>query len=105
MFFVRRAPRRLLAMGAGLAAAHTSIGGVPTLSALARSEQEPSAYKTPPAKMDDPEENAKVLDRWRAHIQEARELWSKLDVAGAERALTLALEEASQSAPCAEHAR
>ena len=56
---------------------------------------EPSAYQPPPAKFDDPEENARVLASWRGHIQEARELFAKLDVAGAERVLQIALEEAS----------
>ena len=59
----------------------------------------------PPPQIDDPEENAKVLDRWRARIKEARELWGKLDVAGAEAVLKLAIEDAahfgSSSAPMA----
>jgi len=54
-----------------------------------------NAYPTPPAKLDDPEENANVLASWRAHLQEARQLFAKLDVDGAERALQLALEEAA----------
>lgn len=54
----------------------------------------PGTYPTPPAKLDDPEHNARILANWRAHIQEARELFAKLDYAGAERVLQLALEEA-----------
>lgn len=51
-------------------------------------------YEPPPAKLDDPEENAKILTSWRGHIQSARELFQRLDVEGAERELQLALEEA-----------
>ena len=53
------------------------------------------AYPQPPAKYDDPEENARILASWRAHIQEARDLFRRLDVAGAERVLQIALEEAN----------
>ena len=57
-------------------------------------DEEPHQYVPPPAKLDDPEENAKVLASWRSHIQQARELFSRLDVTGAERELRIALEEA-----------
>ena len=50
------------------------------------------AYLPPPAKLDDPEENAKILNNWRAHIQEARDLFKANDVAGAERVLLVALD-------------
>ena len=46
-------------------------------------------------KLDDPEYNAEVMRSWRAKIDEARELFAKLDYAGAERVLQLALEEAA----------
>lgn len=59
----------------------------------------------PPQTSDDPEYNAQVLERWRTRIAEAKELWSKLDVAGAEAVLKLAVEDAahfgSSSAPMA----
>lgn len=59
----------------------------------------------PPPSVDDPEENSKILDRWRARIAQARLLWSKLDVAGAEEELRLAIEDAAhfgkKSAPMA----
>ena len=55
---------------------------------------EPASYPYAPPKQDDPEANALVLASWRAKITEARELFAKLDYAGAERALQLALEEA-----------
>lgn len=56
--------------------------------------QEPYLDPIVPPKLDDPEYNAEVMRSWRAKIAEARELFSKLDYAGAERALELALEEA-----------
>ena len=52
---------------------------------------EPASYPYAPPKQDDPEANALVLASWRAKITEARELFAKLDYAGAERALQLAL--------------
>lgn len=62
-------------------------------------------YTPPPAKLDDPEENARLLDQWRAHIQAAREAFKRLDVQSAERELQLALEDAAHfgagSAPMA----
>lgn len=51
-------------------------------------------YVPPPAKLDDPEENNRRLEIWRHHIQQARELFKRLDVAGAERELQLAHEAA-----------
>lgn len=64
-----------------------------------------SGQVPPPPQIDDPEENQKVMTRWRAHIQEARALWKRLDVAGAERELQLAIEDATHfgknSAPMA----
>ena len=53
-----------------------------------------SQYPFIPPKLDDPEYNAQVMTSWRAKIQEARELFAKLDYAGAERSLQLALEQA-----------
>lgn len=50
-------------------------------------------YATP--KVDDPEHNAEVMDSWRAKIAEARDLFAKLDFAGAETVLKLALDEAA----------
>ena len=48
-----------------------------------------------PPKLNDPEYNAEVMASWREKIAEARDLFAKLDVAGAERALQLALEQAA----------
>lgn len=59
----------------------------------------------PPPAISDPEENAKILERWRSHISDARTMWSKLDVAGAEAELRTAVEIAAHfgknSAPMA----
>lgn len=60
----------------------------------ASAEEEPHVYEPPPPKYDDPEANAKILTSWRGHIQHARELFARLDIAGAERELQIALEEA-----------
>ena len=54
-----------------------------------------AAFKPPPAKYDDPEYNAKILDEWRALIAEARVLFTKLDFASAEQCLKQALEKAN----------
>jgi tetratricopeptide (TPR) repeat protein len=70
---------------------------IDTLVSQARDDT-PTAAVTdvpPPAKLDDAEENYRILAEWRAKIQEARDLWAKLDHEGAERALQLALEQAS----------
>ena len=69
--------------------------GKPAYAEVARASLTQAAeYAYTPPKLDDPEYNAGVLNEWRAQIQEARELFAKLDYAGAERALTLALEKA-----------
>lgn len=60
----------------------------------ASADDEQHVYEPPPPKFDDPEENAKILTSWRGHIQTARELFARLDVAGAEQELQIALEEA-----------
>eukprot|EP00965_Chrysotila_dentata_P166145 5485964-Pleurochrysis_carterae.AAC.2 len=62
-------------------------------------------YVPPPAKLDDPEENYKILTSWRGNIHAAQECFRKLDMEGAERELKTALEKAahfgSGSAPVA----
>jgi len=57
-------------------------------------EDSEHAYPQPPPKLDDPEYNAQILASWRGHIQTAKELFARLDIAGAERELQIALEEA-----------
>ena len=54
-----------------------------------------AAFKPPPAKYDDPAQNALILEEWRKLIQDARELFAKFDYASAERALQQALEKAN----------
>ena len=59
----------------------------------------------PPAKLDDPEYNAAVLERWREHVRQAREAWQRKDMPAAEAQLKQALEAAGHfggsSAPMA----
>jgi len=59
----------------------------------------------PPAKLDDPEYNAAVLEQWREHVRQAREAWQRKDMPAAEAQLKQALEAAGHfggsSAPMA----
>jgi len=87
---------RFLALAGGAAGA--CAAAVPPRSPLvawceASAESESYTPLVPP-KLDDPEYNAEVMDSWRAKIQDAREHFAKLDFAGAETALKLALEQA-----------
>lgn len=93
---------RALAAGAGAAAvvqaSYALGGGSAARAALCEAEALPTEageYVPPPPIVEDPEENAKILAAWRAHIQEARELFRKRDIDGAERKLLLALEAAA----------
>ena len=94
---LRAAPSSRAALASASAAAVLAFGAQQH-QWPASAEPQPTpldqAYIPPPAKLDDPEHNSRVLESWRAHIQQARELFSKLDYDGAERALRLALEEA-----------
>ena len=54
-----------------------------------------AAFEPPPAKFDDPEHNAKILEDWRNLIAAARSQFTKHDYAGAETSLKAALEKAS----------
>lgn len=51
--------------------------------------------ETRPSVVDDPEQNAAIMERWRGLIQDARESFRRLDVATAEQQLKQALEEAA----------
>ncbi len=99
----RPAAVRLAALSAGasigLVAAwggqHVRCEDSAEAEAAQRAAAEAGAYPPPPAKLADPEENAKILESWRSRIGEARERWAARDAEGAERALQQAVEEAS----------
>ena len=54
-----------------------------------------AAFEPPPAKFDDPEYNAKILDVWRKLIAEARAQFARRDYDGAEASLKAALDKAN----------
>ena len=91
---------RFIAAGAAAAASFAAIT-IPSHTALLDAAPEKPAnehnpdYPFMPPKLNDPEYNAEVMASWREKIAEARDLFAKLDVAGAERALQLALEQAA----------
>lgn len=86
------------AMTTSLVADQMPFGPLHSLPALCKAapDQEEACVGQPivPPKLDDPEYNAQVMTSWKNKIQEAREQFARLDVAGAERTLELALEEA-----------
>lgn len=77
---------------------HWSLQGMACCDSAPQQEVDDTAYaafEPPPAKFDDPEYNAKILDVWRKLIAEARTQFARRDFAGAEASLKAALEKAN----------
>lgn len=86
-----RFPARVTCAAAGGMLAHASrcSGGAAADAPRAPESTRPSQVS------DDPELNAEIMERWRRHIQEARESFRRLDTQSAERELQQALEDAA----------
>jgi tetratricopeptide (TPR) repeat protein len=106
-FVARRLAVRAVGVGA-VAAAFSSARPIAHAEATPSGTGESSVLDQPvppPAKLDDPEYNAAVLETWRGKVRSARVAWQRGDLATAEAELQEAYEMASHfgssSAPLA----